>query len=186
MRRTLHDHPFSIDILLVGFVTLHWLVTVPPILSKLNISRVPSPWSSLAGTNDSSVRDLYIAMFGPSAIVAGFAGVVVVFGLSSDAPRFRKFRADAGDSLKRTWVSSSLSGFVAGFAFVAATVVNFAGAEPSAPFLFEFGLLVLVHGAARLLWILRALIGIKATDDLVAVAKDDEVPLDDMPWRRTG
>lgn len=185
MRKALHDHPFRIDGLLFVLVLLHWSLTIPGLLSLARLSELPNVWTPLATAEQGTVRDLYVAMLGPSAIVAGFAGVVVVFGLTTDSLRFRKFRADAGDSLKRTWVASSLSGFVAGLAFVAACILSIAGAQVTAPFAFELGLLLLVHGGWRLLWILHALIGIKATDDVEAVAKDNEAPLSRMPWNRS-
>lgn len=185
MRKALHDHPFRVDVAVLALVAIHWALTVPTYPARWKIPSLPNLWSGIATAEPGTARDLYAAMLGPSAIVAGFAGVVVVFGLTSDAPRFRKFRADAGDSLKRTWVSSSLSGFLAGLAFVLAALLSFAGASESAPFLFEAGLLVLIHGAARLVWILRALIGIKTADDEQAVRQDSEVKLDRMPWNRS-
>lgn len=191
MQKTLHDHPLRVDLALVGIVTVHWMVARTRLLHLAHLSPVPDVWKALSTAShpaSSGARDLYIAMLGPSAIVAGFAGVVVVFGLTTDSPRFQDFRADAGDALKRTWISSSTSGFVAGLAFVAATLVDLTGHPRSAPYLFEVGLALIIHGAIRLLWILQALIGIKATDDLEAKAKRHQRTQDQMPWnqRRAG
>ena len=80
------------------------------------------PWAQ----EDSVTVTLFLGTAAAAAILAGFAGVAVVFGLTADGDRVSVFRLEAGKSLRGTWTSTSLAGFAAaGLSLGAAiTVVN--------------------------------------------------------------
>lgn len=176
------DHPSGLDLVLLAVVAIHFLATL--------FGYVPNIWAGLASATDqASVRAVYLAMLGPAAIVAGFAGVVVVFGLQSSSNRFREFRVAAGKALKRTWIASTLSGFVAVLLCVGAALSSVAGAPQIAPWFFELAILILAHGALRLVWILQGLIGIVQADDVQQVDANNVFPVDQLPYnsqRRAG
>lgn len=113
------------------------------------------------------VHDLYLGLLGPASIIAGLAGVVITFALSSMSERFKVLRAQGGKALQRTWISSSLSALLAALAGIIASMLLISGQAELATFFFEAALLWLAHGAIRLLWILYKLIGVQRIDDLV-------------------
>lgn len=60
-------------------------------------------WSkALRKKNEST--DLYLAMLSAASLQAGFAGVVVVFGLSAQPKAFKNLRIAAGNALVDNWV----------------------------------------------------------------------------------
>jgi len=172
----LRDQPFWVDLGLVVLVGAHFAATT--------LGYLPNVWAALADpSKQGAAQALYLAWLQPAAIVAGFAGVVVIFGLTASSDRFKTFRATAGRSLRRTWVSSSLSGFEAVALAVAAAMVSIAGLANLAPFLFELALLLLLHGALRLIWILAGLIGIVRADDIKATDEKRTYKLDRLPYK---
>lgn len=170
----LRGQPFWVDGLLVGLVAAHFVATW--------YEWIPNVWAALSEPSaQQSAQEIYLGMLGPAAIVAGFAGVVVVFGITASSDRFKRFRAQAGGALRRTWVSSSLSGFEAvGFA-VAAALLSVSGLLMAAPFAFEASLLLLLHGAIRLIWILAQMIGIVRADDVVSTDEANSFKLASLP-----
>lgn len=173
----LREQPFRIDALLAGIVVVHATLTF------LGLS--PNFWAALSGPqNLADAQAIYLAILGPASIVAGFAGVVVVFGLSAGSARFRKFRSQAGQSLKRTWVASTLSGFVAAALCIVASVLNLTDWSPGAPFILELALLILSHGALRLIWILSEMIGITRADDIRATDEANKFPVSQLPFQK--
>ncbi|MCU1584345.1 MAG: preprotein translocase subunit SecD [Microbacteriaceae bacterium] len=174
--RFLREQPFYVDLALLALVAVHFWAT--------QMGRIPNVWGGLAVSSQGPVQSLYLALLGPAAIVAGFAGVVVVFGLTATSARFQAFRASAGTSLTRTWVASTLAGFEAVVLLVAATVCSIASSAWLAPWLFELALLVMAHGAARLIWILSQLIRIVRADDIKSTDDANVYPVSDLPFRR--
>lgn len=173
----LRGQPFWLDGAIVVVVAAHFLV------SWLDL--IPNVWTALSDpANQDAARSIYLGMLGPAAIVAGFAGVVVVFGLTAASDRFRAFRANAGKSLRRTWVSSSLSGFAAVALSVAAALFSVAGLPLLAAYIFEASLVLLLHGSVRLLWILSQMIGIVRADDVTQTDKSKTFRLDRLPPHR--
>ena len=167
------DQPFMVDLLLLGSTVVHFVITM--------LGLVPNIWAGLLGSDQGPTQALYLGVLQPAAVVAGFAGVVVIFGLTADAERFRTFRANAGNSLKRTWVSSTLSGFEACLLCIVAASLSVAGLASIGPWLFELALLALIHGSLRLVWILSGLIGIVWAEDVkktqdAAVYRVEELP----------
>jgi hypothetical protein len=177
LRSFLRGHPFWIDGAIVVLVTAHLFAT----WHKL----IPNVWTALSEpANQTAAQAIYLALLGPAAIVAGFAGVVVVFGVTASSDRFKRFRAQAGSSLRKTWVSSSLSGFVAVAFALSAAILSVSGLTLPAPFAFEAGALILAHGAIRLLWILSQMIGVVRADDIVATDQANTFKLSNLPQRK--
>lgn len=170
----LRGQPFWVDGGIIVLVGLHLYATWR--------EWVPNIWEALAEpTKQSQAQAIYLGLLGPAAIVAGFAGVVVVFGITASTDRFKRFRAQAGRSLRRTWVSSSLSGFEAVALAVAAALLSVSGMPFVAPFAFEASLLLLLHGSIRLVWILAQMIGIVRADDVVATDQANTFKLSSLP-----
>lgn len=125
-----------------------------------------------------------LALVGAGALLAGFAGVVVVFGLQNNSERFRRLRRQGGDELTQNWSSMSSSGFwTMGIAIAAA--LAFSAQQPFVGAVFlEAALLVLAHGSVRLIWMLRRLIEVVSADDDMADRRDRTAPTDSMPFMK--
>lgn len=170
----LRGQPYWIDGGLLAIAVLHFAATW--------LEWVPNTWEALSAPYDQSLMQaVYLGMLGPAAIVAGFAGVVVVFGITASSERFKQFRAQAGRSLRRTWVASTLSGFEAVALAIAAALLSISGWTLAAAFSFEASLLLLLHGALRLVWILSQMIGIVRADDIIDADKTSSFKLSSLP-----
>lgn len=106
-------------------------------------------------------------MAGASAILAGMSGVIVMFGLQANGPRFQRFRRRGGEALVHNWTASiglaflALGASVAGFLFAAAAF-RF-GVILTA----ELSVVLLAHAAIRVLWLFRQLVdGVTAMDHI--------------------
>lgn len=177
IRGFLRSQPFWIDGVLLTLVCIHLFAT--------SIGWIPDIWTALADPKKQiQAQDIYLGMLGPSAIIAGFAGVVVVFGLTASTERFKRFRVQAGRSLRRTWSSTSMSGFVSVALAVVAALCGIAELFWLAPYVFEACLLLFAHGAIRLVWILSQMIGIVRADDVVDADRANTFKLSSLPQHR--
>lgn len=158
IKRVLTNQPRKVDVLIILFVVLH------TVLSMKNA--IPNIWElQQSPEKAASLESLYIGALGAGAIVAGFAGVVVIFALSAPGERFRKLRVDGGTALLANWTSTSASGFLSSLMFLVAAIGSILWGHPLAPFFFELGFLLLAHGSIRLLWLLRQFAEVvRATD----------------------
>lgn len=152
------DRPAIVNAVIIVFVGLHFLLTYTSV--------IPNLWERMIG--NSNTGNLYIAMLSAAALQASFAGVVVVFGLSTQPESFRKLRVSAGDALVSNWLSISYCGFVSAALSLVAALIDILGNAKLAPWFFELSVLFCVHGAVRLLWLLKCLIGIVQHDDVHA------------------
>jgi len=108
---------------------------------------------------------LALGVAGVSAMVGGFAGVVVVFGLGSENDRFRLLRRKGSRRLRANWISVVLSSFAGAFgALIAAVIVVGFGAE-AGMWVLEVCILVTAHAAIRLTGLLAGLAGIVDSED---------------------
>lgn len=147
------DFPFVVTSALIVLVATHFALAqrLPAInvALALALSDVSEPRETLMG--------LALGVASVSALVGGFAGVVVIFGLGAEHDRFRLLRRGAGARLRASWVSVVLSSFAGAFGSVVSAVIVVAfGAEP-AMWLLELCLLVAAHGAVRLTALLAGL-----------------------------
>ncbi|GAA2748768.1 hypothetical protein [Amnibacterium kyonggiense] len=171
------DHPGRVEIVLLVLVAAHATVA--------QLWGMGAIWTSLAATDVAVASPIYLALLGPAAIVGGFSGVVIIYGLQSDSPRFRKFRIDAGASLKRTWTSTATAGFwAAACSGVAAVLATSNELSWLAPWFFELGIVFLAHGSLRLIWILRNLVETVHADDIEREQKKNEVPVSAFGFNR--
>lgn len=159
-----------------------WLTNYPLIVTGLICALVVAhfyaaqvwPWLNVpaaladttAGDPQDTLMSLSIGVAGVSAMVGGFAGVVVVFGLGTENDRFRLLRRNGSRRLRANWVSVVLSSFTGAFgALISAVIVVAFGAQPGM-WVLEACLFITAHAAIRLTALLAGLAGIvDSTDD---------------------
>ena len=167
------DYPQWVSLIVAGVVAAHgfaswrwnWL----------------SPYKAL--TRDDQVSTavaIFAGTAGAAALVAGFAGVVLVFTIGAPGPRLRTFRYRGGGSLRRNWIVVVAEPFVSTLLGLVAAVTATTSGRPVAPWLFELAVALLAHAATRLVWILHELVQIVAVDDRLLDQKDREVPLNQI------
>lgn len=157
----IQDKPRIVTSFLVVIVVTHVLLTYTSVIDNT--------WEIFL--RHPNRIDVYLAAGAVAAIVAGFAGVVVTFGLTAQGSRFRILRATAGKSLGDNWTSTSISGFVAAGLGLLAAILDAGGASHASPWLFELALLILMHGTFRIIWLLRELANITGKDDEESVER---------------
>ncbi|WP_455834121.1 hypothetical protein [Pseudarthrobacter siccitolerans] len=156
--RILRDHPiyvsgsFGVLVMAHAYLSLHGLI--------------PNIWVGVLAKEASVSVTLFLGTAAAAAILAGFAGVVVVFGLTAEGERFRAFRVTSGVRLRSNWTSTSLAGFTAAGLSLASSICTVNGPVWLAPWLFELSLLLMFHGALRTVWILRSLVTVVRNQDL--------------------
>ncbi|NKY89767.1 hypothetical protein [Nocardia veterana] len=138
----------------------------------------------MADANVGTAVTLYLGVASAAAIVAGFAGVVIVFTIGSGARRIRVFRFRAGKALQRAWMAVVAEPFMATLIGILAAIVEITSRKEIAPWLFEFGLVLLIHGSVMLLRLLHELVGIVYVEDVEADMKEREIPADSLFPRR--
>lgn len=139
----------------------------------------PNTWKALLGDLSKTTSDLttiYSTVLSVAAIQSAFAGVIVVFGLSTQPSAFVVLRRKAGKALVDNWLSISNSGFLSAGVSLTALLTLHMGAAKLSPWFFEYAVFVCVHGIVRLLWLLKKLIEVIATVDLAEQKKQLEVP----------
>lgn len=99
----------------------------------------------------SELGDFYIGAAGAIAIIAGFAGVVVVFVYSSASPTFSSFRKTAEPELMRNWRTIVVSSFAGAGLFLAAALFNVIWSPVAAWFICLFGLAVAIDVTTRVI-----------------------------------
>lgn len=159
----LKDRPSLVTYLIIIVVGLQ------AVLVKFGVPNVLLP---LQGADD--VNDLYLAMLSVAALQASFAGVVVVFGLSTQPQAFRNLRVKAGSALVDNWMSISYSGFLSAGCALIAALANMMKYGQLAPWFFEVSVLFCVHGVVRLLWLLKQLIKVVRDVDSKEAQKESE------------
>lgn len=152
------DHPgvvaATLGLLVVAHAVLAWHFTWL------------SPYKALVVANNlGTTVTIYLFTAAAAALVAGLAGVIIVFVISGQTPQVRQFRRDAGLPLRRMWISVVTEPFVAAFLSVIAAVTQTTAGAMVGPWLFELGLALLAHSAVRLVLLLRELVDIVAADD---------------------
>lgn len=129
------------------------------IFSKLNLKL------SVGTIDHGLVGVVYIGLASVAAICGGFAGVIIVFGLTPTSDLFRKFRLDAGERMVANWISIITNSFLAAALGIAAGMLEALDIPIIGAFVFVSGGLLLLHGAIRSRWILRNLLILVRNDD---------------------
>jgi hypothetical protein len=126
-----------------------------------------------ASTVDSSAAGaVYLGLSAVAAISAGFAGVIIVFGLTSGSDVFRKFRDASGERLSSNWTSVIASASLASGFSILAALAQLIDRPFVANMLFELGCLLLLHSAIRSVWVLRLLLRLVKVDDRKTTAAE--------------
>lgn len=155
MRRFLQDWPGVITFVLCVAVVVHGVAA--------EFLGAPSPLADLATRQAST--DLYIGTVAFTAVLAGFAGVLVVFAMSPNG-RFQTLRRKGGTRLRSNWLSPISVSLLSGFSAIVAAVLSLTGRDGVAVWFFEFALLACAHGAIRLTWLLATLIDLVVKSDV--------------------
>lgn len=163
------DHPKVITALLIVAVLVHAILTF--------YGLIDNTWASFLESG--STISVYLAACSVAAIVAGFAGVVVTFGLTASGERFRVLRASAGKHLGDNWASTSISGFTAAGLGLLAAILDASGLAYLGPWIFELSLLILIHGTVRVIWLLINLGDITGSGDKEAVERSQRTAVND-------
>lgn len=171
------DHPSFVTI------TLAVLVIAQFVIAKIWLPVIsPSSLFHAVKATDlpASVSSLSIGVAGVAAMVGGFAGVVVVFGLSSNDARFRQVRIKASTSLRRNWMSIVTTPLAAAFGAVIAATLATATWTGAALWVLEVCVLLALHGALRLVVLLSELVKVVHAGDEGAQIEEDTVDSDDF------
>lgn len=149
------DRPSTVTAILAAIVVVHFAI------SKLWVPEL-SP-SILFATVDpkelpAAIASLSLGVAAVAAMVGGFAGVVVVFGLSSEDERFRLVRVNASTSLRSNWMSIVTTPLAAAFGAILAAAFATATRTGVAIWILEVCLLLAAHGAVRLVILLNELV----------------------------
>jgi hypothetical protein len=159
IRKLLQERPQRLNAFIVLFVGVHVVSTA--------LGFLPDVWAGLH-LNVELSRTIYTAVTAAGAMMAGFAGIVVIFGLTSGSERFRRFRHRASGSLQRTWSTVSSAGFWSMGLGFSCLLLSAGNLDRAATWVLEVALLLLAHSSVRLIWILNVLVGIVAVEDEVA------------------
>lgn len=128
----------------------------------------------------SLVAGIALGVASVASMVGGFAGVVVVFGLSANDERFRAVRLKAATSLRRNWMAvitiPLFAAFAALFAAAAASSAHFA----TAMWIVEGALLFAGHGALRLVALLHELVRVVHASDVKVDQEQNTMTADDI------
>lgn len=157
------DRPGLVTAVLLALVLAHWLL-------DRSVDLGIGPDRLVADLDDSIVGQLVSAVAlgvaGVAAMVGGFAGVVVVFGLSSDDSRFRQVRLRSATSLRQNWTSVVTTPLVAAFGSLIAAGLSLQPTLASgAMWILEVCVVLAAHGAVRLVVVLRELVKVVAAAD---------------------
>lgn len=155
------NYPLFVSLLILAAVVAHFLASQRwPVL---NVAAALA--NTEAGDAQDTLTSLALGVAGVSAMVGGFAGVVVVFGLGSENDRFRLLRQKGSQRLRANWISVVLSSFTGAFgALISAVIVVAFGAEPGM-WILELCILITAHAAIRLTCLLAGLAGIVDSED---------------------
>jgi hypothetical protein len=155
------NYPLLVSFLIICAVTVHFYVsrTAPGINVAAALAR--------SGVSDpaDTLMSLALGVAGVSAMVGGFAGVVVVFGLGSENDRFRLLRRRGSARLRANWISVVLSSLSGAFGSVIAAVVIVGFGIERGLWVLEVCFLLTAHGAIRLTALLAGLAGIVDSQD---------------------
>ncbi|TFC90104.1 hypothetical protein E3T24_00190 [Cryobacterium sp. TmT2-59] len=168
------DNPWAINAVCALLVTIHAVTT--------GLGKVPNVWKDFLDADRGLQASIYLGLLGGAAIVAGFAGVVVVFGLSATSIRFRQLRISGGKSLAANWASTSSSGLSATGLSLLASILVPTALLFIAPWLFELAILFIVHSSVRLIWLLRSIIEVVRIDDIAIMREFNKKSLAELPW----
>lgn len=161
------DNPGKVSLWLCLIVIAHFLLD--------HMRKFPHVWDQLIAAPIGDQVPIYLSVLRASTLIAVFAGVLVMFCLSSQPKAFRRLRVKAGTALTNNWVSVSNSGFIGSGAALLSVLLLYSPWKPLSTWFFELAILFCLSGILRLLWLLRSLISIVQADDIRSAQDDDEI-----------
>lgn len=120
---------------------------------------------------------LTVALSTVSAIIAGFAGVVIVLGLSSENEKFRAFRLLAGNNLESNWTSIARNSFLSSFLGIGCLIFVLIGNEEFSMWVLEFAFLLALDATLRILYLLRTLAKLVSSQDRLNQNISNQTPV---------
>lgn len=167
------DHSLTVAAALTVLVTAHAVSAI--------FWRQLNPYKSLAtDANTGTAVTLYLGAAAAAAIVAGFAGVVIVFTIGSEADRIQRFRFRSGRALQVAWMAVVAEPFAATLLGIIAAITQITSGRPIAPWFFEAGLALLGHGAVLLLKLLYEVVAIVHAHDQEEQTHKTEISTDEL------
>ena len=177
LARYLVDHPSAVTVVLLLAVVTQAIIASfwVPEISLAN-------WFSCLTPSDArgAVTNVALGTASVAAMVGGFAGVVVVFGLSSDDERFRTVRLKAATSLRRNWMSVVTTPLLAAFGALIAAALGASGRTATGLWVLEVCILLAAHGAIRLVVVLFELVKVVQASDESTQQAIDTADTDDF------
>ncbi|WP_341266924.1 hypothetical protein [Gordonia malaquae] len=113
-----------------------------------------------------------------AAVVAGFAGVVVAYGMSSDRPVIIRFRYDVGPTLKKNWMSVIGGSFASAFGGLTGAALFAAALGAIGTWICIAASAVLLHSVGRCLFLFSLLLDVIAAGDERDRSTERTVPVD--------
>jgi hypothetical protein len=152
------DNPTVITAVLVAVVA-GWRICVWRRL-------VPSYIETFLSKTDPTISvPIALGLASVAAIAAGFAGAIIVFGISSDSVIMQAFRKKTGNALRANWKSVIASSFASAvLGLFGATLIAAHWIWLAAPTLL-LGVLLLLHSLTRMVWLFGVLLNLVATQD---------------------
>ncbi|MEJ5915216.1 hypothetical protein [Pseudokineococcus sp. 1T1Z-3] len=172
MRKLLGDRPGVVNILLVGLVAIHLLAGRRWSLVDVASTMATQPVGNLLAAF-ASVGLL-------ASLTAGFAGVVVIFGLSQESTRFVELRHDGGAPLQRNWVTTVTTSLAGAFLVLTAVALTLLDSSWAAVWVAEVAVLWNLHGALRLVWLLKGVMRVVAAKDREALTLKPTIDVDEL------
>lgn len=146
--RMAKDRPGRVTLLVLLVVATHFVASQQGVLPAIPRQLVEHP----------SVFELYLGAAAVLALVAGFAGVAIVFAMTPHISVLQRVRRQGGDRLRANWISLVATPVMTSLAFLTAAAVFFAGEPRAAGWIFEISALLTLGSAARLIWIFALLV----------------------------
>lgn len=122
------------------------------------------PWLLDSVAEPDQVMTLHLGIAALAAMVAGFSGVVVIFGLG-DSTRLRRLRQSGGRRLHANWISVVAVSFAGAFLAVGCAGLALGGQPEPSLWIGLYALLLVGHGSVRLIWLLGALAQVTRGED---------------------
>lgn len=157
------DRPYRITALLIAAWVLYGVVLLTP---QAHFPRA---------VHSTSLADLYIGAASVSALVAGFAGVVVTFIYSAGGDRFRRFRVAAMPGLGSNWRTAILSSFAGATASFAAALVDVFIRGDIGWWVFTLGALLTCDAMARVIRQFFVMLRLVTADDVAQTRRQSSL-----------
>jgi hypothetical protein len=180
MQAWVQDWPWTVNGIAVIAVGAYWVCT-------WRWPTVSAPRIVDAAASGAEIMTLHLGVAAVAVMVAGFSGIVVIFGLSGDSERMRRLREIGGERLQANWTSVVGVAFSGAYIAVVCAGLALSGLAQPSLWIGIYAFLLTGHGALRLIWLLRNLARVVRTEDQLRARKAREVDAATLiPQRRAG